>query len=720
MEPVHLAFLWHQHQPFYKNLITGRYLLPWVRLHAIKDYIGMLLVLKEFPKIKATINLVPSLLLQIEEYAAGRAEDDALRLTRKPAEELDEADRRYILENLFLCNAKRLIRPFRRFSELFDLRSALLEKPRRMSERLNPAALRDIQVWGTLAWFHPLVVENDPVLKALYEKGRDFTEDDKAAMIERQDAVIRQVIPLHKELADAGRIETSTTPFYHPILPLLCNMESAREAMPDLPMPERRSDMRLDAAVQLRRAVEHHTRIFGKPPTGMWPAEGAVSADIVPLLQSCGIRWIATDEGILANSRAISLHRDGGGDLKAPDDLYQPYRLPGEGETPAIVFRDRVLSDAVGFEYHHGRPAKGAKHFVQRLRKLAGRCRNRPRLIPIILDGENPWDHYENAGLTFLRELYGRLADDDVLITTRLTDYLDAHPPERKLERLFAGSWIDSNFGVWIGCVQDRAAWNMVAEAREAVLRKFGPPGENDSEAARLAWEEIYITEGSDWYWWFGEDRNSDQDYMFDALFRAHLCNVYVHLGEPIPSRLEEPVGGRKRTAPWSAPRGVLRITLDGRSTTEDEWTAAGHYSVVREASAMRRSGEEMIKEVFFGFGREQFFLRLDGSMWQTGSADEKTQIALRFQKPCAMRVVTDWLVQGAPTGRILNDEGRELQRLNTVAVEDIFELGCPLSRLAAGPGDNIEFLVEVIRDGDLVQRIPRDGVIVADLPASE
>ena len=206
MEPVHLAFLWHQHQPFYKNLVTGRYILPWVRLHAIKDYIGMLLVLEEFPPVKAAINLVPSLVAQIQDYASGAAEDDALRLTKKPADELDDADRRYLLENFFLCNADCIIRPFPRFAELLEQRNALRANPASAAGLLSPASLRDLQVWGTLAWFHPLVVENNPTLKALRGKGRDFTENDKAAMLAEQLAVIRRVIPLHKQLAAAGQI----------------------------------------------------------------------------------------------------------------------------------------------------------------------------------------------------------------------------------------------------------------------------------------------------------------------------------------------------------------------------------------------------------------------------------------------------------------------------------------------------------------------------------
>lgn len=716
MQPIHLAFLWHQHQPFYKNLVTGKYHLPWVRLHAIKDYLGMLLVLQEFPDIRCTINVVPSLWIQIEEYAAGKAEDDALRLTRKPVADLDEAERRYLLENLFLCHPRRLIEPFPRFRELYELRNAATKNPARAGKFLLPATLRDLQVWGTLAWFHPLIVETDPALKALRQKGRNFTEDDKATMLRCQQNVIRRVIPLHKQLADSGQIEISTSPFYHPILPLLCDMECAREALPQVPMPAHRSDMRRDAEIHVQRAVAYHTRLFGKPPAGIWPAEGAVSEDIIPIMQKHGIRWLATDEGILANSTPTRLQRDHDGDLNTPDDLYQPWATPGDGDTPAILFRDRVLSDAIGFQYHHGDSAAGAKHFVARLHKLAARHTRKTGIIPVFLDGENPWDSYDNAGLTFLRELYTRLATDKIIRTTTIGDYVRAHPPKQKLKRLFAGSWVDANFAIWIGDEEDRKAWSLVADAREAVLRKFGPPGENKAEDARLAWEEIFIAQGSDWYWWFGADRNSDQDYMFDALFRAHLCNAYTHLGEPVPPALEQPISGSQRAAPWSAPTGRLNIILDGHASSETEWLAAGQYAVAREASAMRRSGEDTIRQLFFGFDRKNFLLRLDGSLWESRD-QKKTGVILQFQTPWPMCVEIQNIGTPSAAVRIINERGEEFQRLDTVAVKSIFELACPLIPLAAAPGGRVEFFVEILRNGMPVQRIPQAGAISATVP---
>jgi len=706
MEPVHLAFLWHHHQPFYKDLRTGRYHLPWARLHAIKDYIGMLLVLEEFPEVRATINLVPSLLVQIADYAAGRAEDEQLRLTRKPADDLDERDTKYILDNFFLGNAERLIRPFPRYAELAARRDEFRKGAGR-SPDFSAAEWRDVQVWATLAWFHPLAVARDPVLNGLREKGRDFSEEDKAAMLERQQAVIADVIPRHKRLADAGQIELTTTPFYHPILPLLCNVESARVALPDVPLPERRSDFAVDAEVQVARAVEHHARAFGSPPAGMWPAEGSVSEDLGPLVGRHGIRWIASDEMVLARSVDVNLKRDGDGNLEGPDDLYQPYRLPGGDEMPAIFFRDHHLSDLIGFVYHHGDPAAGAEDFMGRLRALASRCRGAPRLVSVILDGENPWDNYEQAGLVFLRELYSRLVKDTAIRTVRFRDYLEAHPPERKLARLHAGSWIDGTFRIWMGHEEDRTAWELVAETREAVAARGGPPTAPSSDAARMAWEEVLIAEGSDWFWWFGEEHHSEQDDLFDELFRTHLVNAYHYIGETPPERLAQPVSRPYRAAAWTGPTGPLAVVVDGRITTEGEWSSAGHCPGVA-GGAMQRAAEAAVRAIRFGLMGELFCLRVDGL--DAASDLESIEIVLHFSGPPARRLV---LRPAEPSpARLLDEGGREQARPETVAMGEILEAACPVSLLAGEGTDGIEFFAEVSRAGSPVQRLPAAGTI--------
>ncbi len=706
MEQIHLAFLWHQHQPYYKDPVGGEYRLPWVRLHAIKDYVGMLLVLKEFPAIHATINLVPSLVVQIEEYARDQAEDRNLRLTRIPAEDLIEADRLYILDQFFMANAPKLIDPFPRYRELFHLRKPWSHKPAQVLREFSPQALRDVQVWATLAWFHPLVVEGDPALKALRAKGRDFTEQDKAAMLRSQEAVLRRLLPLHKEMADSGQIELSTTPFYHPILPLLCNPECAREGLPGLPMPDKRSDFLPDAHIHLERALAQHERTFHRPATGIWPAEGSVSMDILPLLRDRGLRWIATDEAILARSRPTDLSRDSSASLLHPDALYQPYSLPGDGDLPAIIFRDRVLADSIGFEYHRGDQRAGAENFVWRICEAARRCSGGPRLVSVILDGENPWDYYDDAGVPFLRDLYARLSKEPAIATTRLTDYVTAHPSEKSLSRLYAGSWIDANFGIWIGAPEDRAAWSLVAETRETLLTRLKRQPPLDPKSLEQAWEQLYVAEGSDWCWWLGGDHTSDQDYMFDELFRSHLANVYCLIGAPAPDSLSRPLGKPAQHLQRSDPLGTISPVVDGAVSEYQEWSSAGHVCATA-SSSMHRGLSDPFVELYFGVSSDAFFLRLDPSGSDIASLPKGIDITLQIRKPAP----SQWRIGPMNAPEVRRDAGDLSSGPQPrAAAGRILEIAIPISLLAAKPGDVVEFDVQVRADEALIQRIPAEG----------
>jgi len=717
MQPIHLAFLWHQHQPFYKDRVEGRYVLPWVRLHAIKDYIGMLLVLREWPGIRCTINLVPSLIVQIQDYADGAAEDDALRMTRYSAADLSEEDCGYILRHFFAGNPDRLIRGIRRYNELFEQRNAAIKNKTSPAKAFSTQDYRDMQVWATLSWFHPLVVESDAVLTALWSKGRDFSEADKAAMLERQDHTIRRVLPLHAELSDTGQIELSTTPFYHPILPLLCNPESAREALPDLPMPERRSDFAPDAREQVQRAMTLHKKVLGHPPLGLWPSEGSVGMDMLPAIRGCGFRWIATDEGILGRSADVDLSRNESGILNSPDALYQPYALPGD-DLPAIVFRDRALSDAIGFDYHRGDPEPGAENFVWRVQESAQRCTGGPRLVSVILDGENPWDYYGKAGLTFLRALYSRIEACPEIVTTRLSDFVEQHPPEQSLERLAAGSWIHSNFAIWIGEAEDRAAWSLLAEARDAVAARAeqSPPLAPDLLAR--AWEQIYIAEGSDWCWWFGSHNTSAQDYLFDRLFRSHLANAYSLIGKPPPPALAHPIGKPDSPIAVTPPGRWLAVVVNGRIDDSNEWDGAGHLHAGQAGSSMHRAAEPMVTDLYYGVSADTFWLRMDTGGPFPDRVDEPTSMTVHLSSPQSFSMVSEALSVPHPAFRILDAQGGEVGR-PSAARADVLEIGCPLNLLAASPEDEIQFSVEITRAGALIQRLPNDGVVVVRNPAS-
>jgi len=326
MASVSLALMWHQHQPYYPDDVAGENPMPWVRLHATKDYLGMALHLEEVPEFKCTINLVPSLLAQLEGYVEG-ATDTHLTMSRRPVDGLERDDACYLLDNFFMAFADSMIRPHSRYHELYMLRASWAGPAGQALKRFRPRDLRDLQVWSNLAWIHPLLFEKDQELAEFKAKGRHYTEDEKQWLLDKQRELLAQVIPLHRTLAERGQIELTTTPYYHPILPLLLDKKLAREAMPDVALPAYREGYPEDAEIHVRRAVESHLRRFGSPPRGMWPSEGSVCQALVPLLARHGIEWIATDEEILGCSTWGKVGRDGRGYVRHPELLYRAWKL---------------------------------------------------------------------------------------------------------------------------------------------------------------------------------------------------------------------------------------------------------------------------------------------------------------------------------------------------------------------------------------------------------
>ncbi|MGA2193462.1 MAG: glycoside hydrolase family 57 protein, partial [Nitrospirota bacterium] len=542
--PLNIAFLWHMHQPFYKDLVTGKYAMPWVRLHGIKDYYDMVHLLRDYPKINQNFNLVPSLVDQIIDYSEKGATGIYLEHSLKPATELDRSEKIFILRNFFLANWDNMIKPYPRYWELLLKRGKDVSDLElgRMSRYFSDQDFLDLQVWFNLAWFDPLFKDNDQFLKELIQKGRDYDEGEKKLLIEKQREVMKLILPEYREMWDLGRIEVSATPYYHPILPLLCDTEIARVSSPGLPLPQRFRHPE-DAKEQVSRALRRFNEVFGRRPVGMWPSEGSVSEEIIPIVADEGIGWIATDEEILAKSLDIVLDRDFSGVSKKPEVLYRPYRALKDGCGVNIFFRDHTLSDLIGFVYSKWDPKNAVDDFMGRLRRIRKDLSQKRSdgVVTIILDGENAWEHYRNDGRDFLCRLYERLSQDDEFVSVTMSRYLEKFPKPDVLPKLWPGSWIGHNFNIWIGHEEDNAAWDAVSKARQDVL-EFEQEPDIDREKLKLAWEEIYIAEGSDWCWWYGDDHSSENDREFDELFRKHLVNVYALLGKTPPDSLFIPI----------------------------------------------------------------------------------------------------------------------------------------------------------------------------------
>ena len=489
-----VSFLWHMHQPFYKDLARGKYVMPWTYLHATKDYLGMPALLEEFPQVHQTFNLVPSLIVQIEEYARGEARDELFDLAFKPVDALTPADRTTICEQFFPVPVRTMVSPYPRYIELYERRQR--------GETFTDAELRDIQVWWTLAW-----IDFDRQPRGLIEKGRDFSEDDKANLHRFAVQLIRSVSAEYKKMQQRGSIEISVSPFYHPILPLLIN---SRVDDPGMPVDVRFPD---DAREQLVRAQKFMNAKFGREPVGLWPSEGSVSDDVAALAASLGFRWLATDEGILAKSGVGNRQN-------------RPYERHGV----KLFFRDRGISDLIGFHYMHSPPRQAAEDLIRRLKEFGDGAH-----VSIALDGENPWDYYPKSGRDFLRHLYDGIQNDSALEAVTFVEACERVQSER-LDWLAPGSWAGANFSIWAGHAEDHEAWRWIVRSREALMAN------KDAPQWELAYEELLIAEGSDWMWWFGNDFSSDQDAVFDALFRHHIGNVYRFAGLPLPDDLSNPI----------------------------------------------------------------------------------------------------------------------------------------------------------------------------------
>ncbi len=721
MAEVALAFLWHQHQPYYPDDVDGDNPMPWVRLHGVKDYYGMCLHLLEVPEMRCTINLVPSLLVQLQAYTERGASDRALQVARVPADGLSENDCLYLLDNFFMANVEHMIRPLPRYFELYLRRAPGKSSSREVLRRFHQRDFRDLQVLFNLAWVHPLAFERDAELRELRNQGRHFTEADKNRLLDKHLEILKQVIPLHRQLAEGGQVELTTTPFYHPILPLLLDKKLAREALPEVKLPRHTGGYPEDAEVQVRRAVAQHAQLFGAAPQGMWPAEGSVCQALIPLLAKNGLRWIATDEEILSQATQGFISRDQHGHLRNPEHLYRPYQVREGDHELSIVFRDHALSDMIGFHYQRSQAQDAVDDFMRQLQNIRQAVHQQhTALVSVILDGENCWEHYADGGVPFLRNLYQRCARTPHLRPVKLGEYLADHPPRDALPHLFAGSWIHHNFAIWIGHEEDNSAWDALHRAREH-LRSRAQQGHIAAENVHQAWEEIYIAEGSDWFWWYGDDHSSSQDALFDYLFRKHLQNVYHLLGDAPPTDLARPIRRRGQKAMHTLPRSFLEVKIDGRQTFF-EWIGAGRYSCQNERGTMAMVTRGPIKDLFFGFDLHHLLVRVDFDRPARVALLPYQVLRLGFLEPAGWEVLLEHPGQANQEIKVLHQDEvlAEAAARVAVGIDVIVELAVPFELLQVKVDEPIHFFVELLENKQSRDRAPREGTIQVTCPSPD
>ncbi|MBI4903139.1 MAG: glycoside hydrolase [Acidobacteria bacterium] len=604
MPKIYITFVWHMHQPCYKDLVSNEYRLPWTRMHALKDYYGMVHILKDFPHVHQTFNLVPSLLAQIEEYAAGAAVDPFLRCALKPAEELTTDETSLILHYFFQANSTHLIGRYPRYAELYDAWKAADRNMRRAQHVFNPQTLRDLQVLSQLAWFDEEFLNNDREVVSLVSKGRNYSLDEQALMGRKQIEILQHVLPVYRQFASTGQIEISATPFYHPILPLLCDSNIAGESNPHVPLPSRFRYPQ-DARAQLERSIAYVEEKTGIRPAGLWPSEGSVSDEALTIAAETGFQWAATDNGVLSRT------------IQRPADsfaTYRPYLWENNGHSMKMIFRDHYLSDLVGFVYSRMHATDAASDFLHRIRENCDPIlrSGRDALVPVILDGENAWEHYHRNGRPFLTELYKQLDGNNGIEAVTVSEALKKVPAE-PLKHIHPGSWINANFDVWIGFEEDNRSWELLKQAREAFAGVS--PSAVSTADYKLAEEELFIAEGSDWCWWYGPHHDCENRQEFDQLFRDHLANMYHALHLTPPAELSRSILRARVTSQHRQPVERLTPTIDGEVSSYFEWLYAGTYRVEARSGSMH-GRRFFVKELLYGTGAsedaELLHLRLD------------------------------------------------------------------------------------------------------------
>jgi len=543
---VNLVVVWHLHQPDYRDYATGEFTHPWVYLHAIKDYADMAAHLERHPAMRAVVNFVPILLDQIEDYAeqfdTGRIRDPLLRLlARDEATPLTREERRLVVKQCFRANHAKMIEPYPAYKALHDLYARIEPQGTAALDYLSDRYCYDLLTWYHLAWTGETVRRDSALVTRLMSTGSGFSHADRRALFGLIGEILRAIVPRYARLGASGRVELSTTPYSHPLAPLVLDFQSAREARPQLDLPAASAYPGGTARIlaQLDLAFESHARRFGARPIGVWPAEGAISAPLLDLLAERGVRWTASSESVLANTLRHSTEAL----ADRREYAYQPWRT-GDRRL-ACFFRDDRLSDLIGFEYSKWNSEDAATHLVGEIEAIAAQASaETPPLVAVILDGENCWEFYPYNGFYFLDALYGKLESHSSIRSATFADMLD-DPRQRAaatdLPKVIAGSWVHGDFTTWIGSPEKNRAWDLLVAAKQSfdLIVASGRLTDTQRTAAQ---RQLADCEGSDWFWWMGDYNPAFTVAIFDSLYRANLAHLYALLDLPPPPGLAQPI----------------------------------------------------------------------------------------------------------------------------------------------------------------------------------
>ncbi len=777
MNPINVLFLWHFHQPYYKDNFTGEMLMPWTRLHATKDYYFMGALLKNYPKIHATFNYSPSLLRQLEDYTEGYGDmlksEKFLSVSSQKISELSPENKLFIIEKFFpaCSSSNNFIEKSGRFKQLYyRLKTADAEGFEEKLNLFDSQDYLDIIVLFNLLWFDPLSISSDEFLTALKTKDKKFTEEEKDKLIkEKIPMVLNKILPLITELAKSGQIELSASPYYHPILPLLCDTDIAdfHDGI-KLPAPFRHSE---DAGYQIKSALDYFDKKLGYKIEGMWPSEGSVSERALKLFIDAGINWIATDEEILSNSIGVNFS-ESSSNRKL---LYRAYAVKRNGKYSYIFFRDKGLSDLIGFKYSNYEPKAAAEDLINNLKNIALSLRNYDKnglaAVPIILDGENAWEYYKNNGFDFFNYLYEGLSDNDNAYAINAVTFgeyikkaenilkINGGEPDGQYEygktgvkiksfsdikwnlepdsefdfskiynipTIYPGSWINHNFRIWIGDTEDNKAWDMLSKTRDYLAHKNKTPDAGDYKAA---WEQIFIAEGSDYNWWYGEDRTSGIDEEYDSLYRTHLINVYKFLKDNPPDEYYIPIIEKKRAVkPNLDAVSFIEPEIDGVAGNYFEWLGSAVYFPSILSGKTMAHTDRFIRKLQYGFNENNFFMRFDFFKKDYSELSDKVLI-IKFINTSESEVKLEFNKDKSLNSQLISpnnyNNGINIDGINIIraSYKKILELSIATSALGVMPKGALDFYaVFTYKDNPLaeIERFPVNGYFEAMVPDAD
>ncbi len=676
---LYLNFLWHMHQPYYKDDMSGHYSMPWVFLHGIKDYYDMAWHLSRHPKLKATFNMVPSLLVQLKDYESTEVDDRFIQTVSKKVEELSNAEILYLMEFLFFAQKETMIDPIARYAQLYrkvgNAKSGL--------ERINILGcdeLLDLEVCFLLAWCGTYLRENSVLIQTLLMK-QHFSHDEKLALLKELADFIVHIVPFYKELQDSGQIEISTSPFYHPIMPILIDPDNANKADNQVLMPNNPLSFLDDAQEHTQRALLYYESLFDRKPRGIWPSEGALDNDSLELYIAQGIQWVCTDESILLKSFPTASN----------NLIYKHCRYKKTSGEIMISFRDHNLSDAIGFEYNRRDTKESVDDFIHRLHRIYESAKGSIQ-VNVILDGENAWEFYRHNGKDFFDALYGTLDECEWIRTQTMSDAA-ANPKveEFVIDSIHPGSWINGNFALWIGQEEKNLAWELLYQAKrdfESTKARLKPG------VAELIRNELMITQGSDWFWWFGDTHYSVSKTEFDKLFRKHLKNAYLLMEMEVPALIMTSLAQCEANGVHILPKNEISVPVHGIQSSFFEWMGAGEINLEKMGSVMD-SSTPYVKKLLYGNDSKMFNIALIGNF---ASLISNARMQIQFNRK---------LYCDIPFENIVSDA------IRMGCGEGFVEISIPLNKMDK---NRFDLKILLTKEKELLQSIPFHSGLSIDL----